>query len=145
MANGYGKEHRVDGLACLRWGRECRRGRPCYSQRNTFAESAVNTANTTASAAKSPRCAAHASPFHMPASNDTAYVSGSTFASIRSSGGSTASGAKIPQTASIGYMITAPIGCAKRAVGTILAIRKPIDRTLNVLISSAIVNFTNGT
>jgi hypothetical protein len=34
----------------------------------------------------------------------------------------------------------APIGCAKRAVGTMLAMRKPIDRMLQVLISSAIVN-----
>ena len=34
--------------------------------------------------------------------------------------------------------MTAPIGCAKRAVGTMLAIRKPIDRMLEVLISRAI-------
>ena len=31
--------------------------------------------------------------------------------------------------------MTAPIGCAKRAVGTMLAMRKPIDRMLQVLIS----------
>ena len=35
-----------------------------------------------------------------------------------------------------------PIGCAKRAVGTRLAIRNPIDRMLDVLKSSAIVNDT---
>ena len=40
--------------------------------------------------------------------------------------------------------MAAPIGCAKRAVGTMLAIRKPIDRMLHVLISSAIVNPNTG-
>src|SRR5271156_4091474 len=56
----------------LTGGGERRRGRLPYSHRNTFAESAVNAANTTASASKSPRWAAHASPIHIPASNDTA-------------------------------------------------------------------------
>ena len=39
----------------------------------------------------------------------------------------------------------APIGCAKRAVGTMLAITKPIDRMLAVLISSASAKLTTGT
>ncbi len=43
-----------------------------YSQRNTFAESAVQTANTTTRAATSPMCADHASPFQMPWSSATA-------------------------------------------------------------------------
>ena len=43
-----------------------------YSQRNTFAESAVQTANMTARAATSLVCADHASPFHIPWSSDTA-------------------------------------------------------------------------
>ena len=38
----------------------------------------------------------------------------------------------------------APMGCAKRAVGTMLAITKPIERILHVLISSAMVNANNG-
>ena len=33
-----------------------------------------------------------------------------------------------------------PIGCAKRAVGTMLAMRKPIERMLSVLKSSASAN-----
>src|SRR5450755_990420 len=37
-----------------------------HSQRNTFAESAVQIANTTANAATSPMCADHASPFQIP-------------------------------------------------------------------------------
>jgi hypothetical protein len=41
--------------------------------------------------------------------------------------------------------MTAPMGCAKRAVGTMLAMRKPIDRMLQVLMSSAIVNENHGT
>ena len=39
----------------------------------------------------------------------------------------------------------APIGCAKRALGTMLAMTKPIDRTLQVLMSSAMVNENHGT
>ena len=46
--------------------------RPHYSHRNTFAESAVQTANTTTSAARSPMCADHASPFKIPLRSDTA-------------------------------------------------------------------------
>jgi hypothetical protein len=54
------------------WKRISRASRnPCYSQRNTFAESAVHTTNTTASAATSPTCAHHASPFQIPSSSDT--------------------------------------------------------------------------
>ena len=45
----------------------------------------------------------------------------------------------------MGYRMTAPIGCANRAVGTMLAIRKPIDRMLQVLIISAMVNENHGT
>ena len=62
-----------------------------------------------------------------------------------SGGGSDLIGTKSPETAIIGYMMTAPIGCAKRAVGTMLAMRKPIDRMLQVLIRSAIVKPNNGT
>jgi hypothetical protein len=43
-----------------------------YSQRKTFAESAVQTANTTVNATISPRCADHASPFKIPSSRETA-------------------------------------------------------------------------
>src|SRR5450755_4118937 len=112
----------------------------CYSQRNTLAESAVHTINATASAATSRACAHHASPFQIPSSSDTAYVSGKTRATACAAGGSDATGAKSPETAIIGYMITAPIGCAKRAVGTMLAMRKPSDRMLHVLIRSATEN-----
>jgi|SRR5580693_1333604 hypothetical protein len=45
---------------------------PSYSQRNTFAESAVQTTKTTANAATSPTCADHASPFQIPWSRGTA-------------------------------------------------------------------------
>ena len=38
----------------------------------------------------------------------------------------------------------APIGCAKRAVGTMLAMTNPIDRMLQVLMSSAMVNESHG-
>ena len=44
----------------------------CYSQRNTFAETAVHTINATASAVRSRACADHASPFQIPSSSDTA-------------------------------------------------------------------------
>ena len=44
----------------------------CYSQRKTFAESAVQTRNTRASAATSPKCADHGSPCQIPASRETA-------------------------------------------------------------------------
>jgi hypothetical protein len=47
-------------------------GNRCYSQRNTFAERAVQMTNTTASAATSPMCGHHASPFHIPSMSDTA-------------------------------------------------------------------------
>ena len=43
-----------------------------YSQRNTFAETAVQIANTTTSATMSPMCADHASPFRIPSRSDTA-------------------------------------------------------------------------
>lgn len=43
-----------------------------YSQRNTFAESAVQTTNTTTSPATSPLCADHASPLQIPCSKETA-------------------------------------------------------------------------
>jgi hypothetical protein len=44
----------------------------CYSQRKTFAESAVQATNATTSAATSVRCDDHASPFHMPSISATA-------------------------------------------------------------------------
>ena len=37
--------------------------------------------------------------------------------------------------------MAAPIGCAKRAVGTMLAMTKPIERILHTLIGSADVSF----
>ena len=40
--------------------------------------------------------------------------------------------------------MSAPIGCAKRAVGTMLAITKPIDRMLAVLITSAMAKLKSG-
>ena len=43
-----------------------------HSHRKTFADSAVNTTITNASAATSPACADHASPFQIPLSSDTA-------------------------------------------------------------------------
>jgi hypothetical protein len=43
-----------------------------HSQRNTFADSAVNTTITNVSAATSPACAAHPSPFQIPLNSDTA-------------------------------------------------------------------------
>ena len=42
------------------------RNRTYYSQRNTFADSAVQTKKTAASATTSPMCADHASPFQIP-------------------------------------------------------------------------------
>ena len=45
---------------------------PCYSQRKTLAESAVQTANNTASAATSPTWVDQASPFQIPWSSGTA-------------------------------------------------------------------------
>ncbi len=48
------------------------RSRSATPQRNTFAESAVHTRHTAASAATSPMCADHASPFQMPWSSETA-------------------------------------------------------------------------
>src|SRR5258705_430103 len=47
---------------------------------------------------------------------------------------------KTPDTPIMGYRMMAPMGCANRAVGTMLAMRKPIDRMLQVLSSSAIMN-----
>ena len=52
-------------------------------------------------------------------------------------GGSASTGTNSPTAPSIGYRISVPIGCAKRAVGTRLAIRKPSDSMLSVLKSSA--------
>lgn len=45
---------------------------PGYSQRKTFAESAVQTTNTRTNAAMSPTCADQASPSQIPRSRDTA-------------------------------------------------------------------------
>ena len=44
----------------------------CYSQRNTFAESAVQMTKTTARAATSPTCADHVSPIQIPWRSATA-------------------------------------------------------------------------
>ncbi len=52
-----------DALPAL-WYSEAAR----YSQRKTFAESAVQTTNTTVSAMISPTCADHASPLQIPSS-----------------------------------------------------------------------------
>ena len=43
----------------------------------------------------------------------------------------TRSARRVRERPSIGYRMTAPIGCANRAVGTRLAITKPIDRMLH--------------
>ena len=43
-----------------------------HSHRKTFADSAVNTAIIKTSAATSPPCADHPSPFQIPLSSDTA-------------------------------------------------------------------------
>ena len=59
-------------------------------------------------------------------------------------GGIDCTGTNNPHRPIIGYRMAAPIGCAKRDVGTMLAIRKPIDRILHVLIRSAIVNPNTG-
>ena len=45
---------------------------PSYSQRNTFADIAVQMTNVSVSAATSVPCASHDSPFQIPSSNDTA-------------------------------------------------------------------------
>jgi len=45
----------------------------------------------------------------------------------------------------MGYIMTAPMGCANRAVGTMLAMKKPIDKMLHVVMSRAIVKENNGT
>jgi len=65
-----------------------------------------------------------------------------TFA--ENAGGIDCTGTNNPHRPIIGYRMAAPIGCAKRAVGTMLAIRNPIDRILHVLISSAIVKPSAG-
>jgi hypothetical protein len=44
----------------------------CYSQRNTFAESAVHTMNPRTRATMSRACVHHASPFQIPSSSETA-------------------------------------------------------------------------
>ena len=50
----------------------------------------------------------------------------------RRTAGSASTGTKRPDTPSMGYRISVPIGCAKRAVGTRLAMRKPSARTHSV-------------
>ena len=47
-------------------------GPQLYSQRNTFADIAVQTTNVSTSAATSVPCASHDSPFQIPSSSDTA-------------------------------------------------------------------------
>ena len=44
----------------------------------------------------------------------------------------------------MGYNTSAATGCANRAVGTMLAMTKPIDRMLQVLITNATVKETIG-
>lgn len=61
----------------------------------------------------------------------------------RAAGGNDVNGTKSPDRPSIGYRINVPTGCAKRAVGTTLATRNPIDTILTVLKSSASTNDTN--
>src|SRR4051794_21561230 len=116
-----------------------------YSQRNTRADKAVHTTHASASAPMSARCADQASPFQMPRISDTAYVIGSRRAIVCITGGSAATGTNNPDNPSIGYRMIAPIGCAKRAVGTMLAITNPIDKMLAVLITSATMNENTGT
>jgi hypothetical protein len=59
----------LGSLSDVAWNRVSRK--LCYSHRNTFAESAVQTTKTKASAATSPTCADHASPLQIPSSSDT--------------------------------------------------------------------------
>ena len=73
------REDASDSVNALAMGRQSRvvkaAGDPRaahYSQRNTLAERAVHTANTATSAATSPRCARHGSPFQIPSSSETA-------------------------------------------------------------------------
>ena len=73
-----------------------------YSHRNTRADRATHAAKTSASAARSPTCADHGSPFQIPSSSDTVYVSGMQRATRPSAGGSDATGTKIPESAIIG-------------------------------------------
>src|SRR5213078_1678171 len=100
--------------------------------------------NTIASAPRSSRCADHGSPVQMPRNNDTAYENGSARDTNRSAGGKASIGKNKPDSTIIGYSTSAPIGCAKRAVGTTLAIRKPIVRMLTVTISNASAKLANG-
>jgi hypothetical protein len=75
---GVYQESEIFSLRCSGTGAQFARDRTKlprnagYSQRNTFAESAVQTAKTTASAATSPTCADHVSPFQIPWSRGTA-------------------------------------------------------------------------
>ena len=72
---GFRFERKIDWWSpidyCLRFQKMIDE-RPHYSQRNTFAESAVQIAKTTTSAATSPMCVDHASPFRIPSRSDTA-------------------------------------------------------------------------
>ena len=63
---------------------------------------------------------------------------------IRNAGGSTLIGANSPDNPIIGYRISVPTGCAKRAVGTTLAIRNPRDTMHSVEYRSANPNETTG-
>src|SRR5262245_46334937 len=69
---------------------------PLHSQRNTFAEIAMQTTNTATSAATSPTCADHGSLFRIPVSSDTTYVNGSSRATVRRPGESAAIGKNRP-------------------------------------------------
>ena len=95
--------------------------------------------------AASAQCAAQPEPSHTPCNSATACVVGNRYATPRSHAGSSDRGKKSPENASIGYRITAPSGCANRAVGTRLASTKPSVRMLSVPSSSAAVKLTRFT
>jgi hypothetical protein len=76
---GSSSQHHKKGLSCLSYIIGERTIVPTrwkiwsdYSQRNTFAESAVQATNTRTRAAMSPTWTDHASPFQIPWSSDTA-------------------------------------------------------------------------
>src|SRR4030095_13842321 len=106
---------------------------------------AVQIKNVATSATTSTAWADQASPFQIPDRSETAYVSGNALATARSAGGSIARGKKRPDSASIGYRTNVAIGCAKRAVGTRLAITNPIERIDHVANSTANANEKYGT
>ena len=106
---------------------------------------AMQIRNTSARAPMFPMCADHESPAQIPRSSETAYVSGKALEIFCTVGDIAWCGTNSPDKASIGYRISAPAGCANRAVGTMLAITKPTERMLHVEMIKAIPNANSGT